>query len=284
MPIAEVGPKVFLSYRRVDTGPAVRAISTILMQAFGPHSVFLDHEGIRGGDKWPARIDHALESAEILLVALGPAWLRVADEYGRRRIDQPNDWVRTEVARSLERGIHVIPLLIGRAAMPEPAGLPDCLVGLRDHQAYELRDEYWQQDAGGLIERLAHLGCTRVAAAVDYPNPHNFPQALSDDELNDALTRLDQWVLTESVIPGQESKTRTELMKCYKFDTFEQAMAFMQSAVPFISDMDHHPRWENIYVTVTVWLTSFDIGFKPSRSDLELAQHLDALQRAARSK
>jgi pterin-4a-carbinolamine dehydratase len=70
-------------------------------------------------------------------------------------------------------------------------------------------------------------------------------------------------------------------MKNYSFRTFERAMEFMQSAVPFINDMNHHPRWENIFSTVVVWLTSWDIGFKPSRADIELAQQLDALYRAA---
>jgi len=125
------------------------------------------------------------------------------------------------------------------------------------------------------------MGCGRLAATVAYPPHHRFPKALTNEELDEALTHLEGWVLTTSMIPGQEPKTRTELMKSYQFAGFEAAMAFMQSAIPFISDMDHHPRWENIYETVIVWLSSWDIGFKPSRLDIELANHLDALYRAA---
>jgi pterin-4a-carbinolamine dehydratase len=41
--------------------------------------------------------------------------------------------------------------------------------------------------------------------------------------------------------------------------------------------VDHHPRWENIWRTVTVWLSTWDIGHKVSRLDLELAQYFEAL-------
>lgn len=276
--------KIFTSYRRVDTGPAVRSLSGILKQAFGPETVFVDTEAVRTGNKWPQQIDEALETTDILLVAIGPAWLRISDEYGRRRLDQEADWVRNEIASSIKRDIHVFPLLIGNAKLPVRAALPDCLGSLVDYPSFELRDEHWERDVSALINRLAEIGCHRVMASIRYPKPHAFPKALSTNELNDVLRRLDKWVLTTSLIPGQEPKTRTELMKSYQFRSFEKAMAFMESAVPFITDLNHHPRWENIFSTVVVWLTSWDIGFKPSRADIELADQLDALYRATQDK
>src|ERR1043166_8057345 len=223
--------KIFISYRRTDTGADVRSLRLILEQAFGPHNVFVDHEAIRVGDKWPQQIERALEAADIVLVAMGPSWLRVADEHGRRRLDHENDWVRNEISRSLALGKQIIPLLIGRVSLPAHAALPECLTGLRDHPAYELRAEYWEQDLSGLIDRLARMGCGRLVATVAYPPHHRFPKALTNEELDEALTHLEGWVLTTSMIPGQEPKTRTELMKSYQFAGFEAAMAFMQSAI-----------------------------------------------------
>jgi hypothetical protein len=59
----------------------------------GPQHVFIDTDSIRMGDDWPERIDNALASATILIPVIGPNWLKIADDYGRRRLDRADDWV-----------------------------------------------------------------------------------------------------------------------------------------------------------------------------------------------
>jgi pterin-4a-carbinolamine dehydratase len=56
-------------------------------------------------------------------------------------------------------------------------------------------------------------------------------------------------------------------------------MNFMHVASKHISEVQHHPRWENVWRTVVVWLSTWDIGHKPSRLDIELAQFLENLRR-----
>ena len=85
------------------------------------------------------------------------------------------------------------------------------------------------------------------------------------------------WELATSTIPGKEPLKRTELVKTYEFASFEDAINFIATASIHISGVNHHPRWENIWRSVTVWLTTWDIGHKPSRFDLDLAAYLDAL-------
>jgi len=46
---------------------------------------------------------------------------------GTRRLDDPNDFVRLEVASALARNIAVIPVLVHDAKMPHPDQLPDNL-------------------------------------------------------------------------------------------------------------------------------------------------------------
>ncbi len=79
-------------------------------------------------------------------------------------------------------------------------------------------------------------------------------------------------------IPGKEPLKATELSRVYEFSSFEEAMAFMSEATTHISQVDHHPRWENIWRSVSVWLTTWDIGHKPSMLDIELARYLDQLR------
>ena len=69
--------------------------------------------------------------------------------------------------------------------------------------------------------------------------------------------------------------------------SFADAIGFMNAAVPKIDALQHHPRWENVWRTVSVWLSTWDIGHQPSELDLELAACLDGLRgqfAAARSR
>jgi pterin-4a-carbinolamine dehydratase len=45
----------------------------------------------------------------------------------------------------------------------------------------------------------------------------------------------------------------------------------------------HHPRWENQWRTVTVYLSTWDIGYRVSALDIALARTLDALYEEMRS-
>jgi pterin-4a-carbinolamine dehydratase len=71
--------------------------------------------------------------------------------------------------------------------------------------------------------------------------------------------------------------TRIGLVRTYIFVSFEDAMHFMQTASRYISRAEHHPEWENVWVSVRVWLTSWDIGHRPSLKDVALAEQLDKL-------
>jgi hypothetical protein len=192
--VPQTASKIFISYRRVDTGQAVRSLSAILKQAFGPEAVFVDTETVRAGSQWPEQIDQALQASDILLVTLGPKWLRIADEYGRRRLDHDDDWVQNEIASAIKRNINIFPLLIGGAKRPVVAGLPPRLARFANYPSFDLRDEQWEHDVAALIDRLADIGCRRVAASIRYPKPLTFPKALSPNELSAALDQMDGWV------------------------------------------------------------------------------------------
>ena len=71
--------------------------------------------------------------------------------------------------------------------------------------------------------------------------------------------------------------TDQSLEKTFEFNSFEQAMQFMQDATPFISKTDHHPTWSNTYNRVEVKLTTHDAGNKVTEKDRKLAAYLDKL-------
>ncbi len=60
-----------------------------------------------------------------------------------------------EIAKALERHIRVIPALVGDAAIPEAAQLPQNLVALSRRQAIEISDSRFHHDVDLLIEALS---------------------------------------------------------------------------------------------------------------------------------
>lgn len=151
-------PLAFISYRRHDSSAASRWLYQTIQRTFGVTSAFMDTESIRMADDWTDRIHSALRSATVLLAVIGPTWLRIADEYGRRRIDKEDDWVRNEIYHAIDNRIIVLPVLLAKTPIPEKSALPDCLSKLVQRQAFELRDDRWESDLNLLLARLEEVG------------------------------------------------------------------------------------------------------------------------------
>lgn len=91
-------------------------------------------------------------------VVIGQQWATILDSAsGRRRLDDPKDYVRREIVRALERGILVVPVLVHGASVPKRDHLPDDLKPLVDNEAYEITDKRWDYDVGVLIKELAKV-------------------------------------------------------------------------------------------------------------------------------
>ena len=69
--------------------------------------------------------------------------------------------------------------------------------------------------------------------------------------------------------------------KVFEFATFEQAQDFINKVGVFCEKMDHHPEWNssNNGTTLNVRLTSHFNDNKVSLNDLELAQHMNSVQK-----
>ena len=93
----------------------------------------------------------------MLIAMIGPQWLTVKDSHGVRRLDDPDDFIRLEIATCLQRDIRVIPALVGGGRMPADDELPEDIRALARRQAYELSDSRWAADANKLIAALAPL-------------------------------------------------------------------------------------------------------------------------------
>jgi len=146
--------QVYLSYRRNDVGGYAGRLADALRQRLGAKSIFQDVTAIPLGQAFTAVIDRALDESDVVLAVIGPGWLTASTPEGRPRLLEPDDFVRLEVARALQREVRVVPVLVGGARLPTAAALPEDLQGLVERQGIVLRDESWYQDVESLARSL----------------------------------------------------------------------------------------------------------------------------------
>ena len=99
-------------------------------------------------------IEHEIASCHALIVLIGQQWLTVVAEDGRRRLDDPHDFVRLEIATALKRKALVIPAVVGGASMPSADSLPEDLQALTRRQALHVTDQDWDHDVERLVQVL----------------------------------------------------------------------------------------------------------------------------------
>jgi hypothetical protein len=157
--------EIFLSYRRQDSQSATGRLADRLEAHFGAQRVFRDHESIVAGEDFAEAIRRAVTSATVLLVIVGPRWLGARTDHGRRRLDDPHDFVRLEIEMALAADVAVVPVLVEDATMPPADALPASLAEFARCQAVELSETRWRYDADQLIGTLQ----TRFAIASEQP-------------------------------------------------------------------------------------------------------------------
>ena len=148
-------PRIFISYRRGDSIAYAGRIHDHLSQHFGADKVFMDIGGIAPGDDFVKVLDARVADSDVVIALIGPGWLNASDDRGRR-IDQPDDFVRYELAAALAQGKRLIPVLVGGARMPGADQLPPALTRLARSQAHPVDDSRFAYDLDALIRSLEH--------------------------------------------------------------------------------------------------------------------------------
>lgn len=146
---------IFVSYRRDDSRDIAGRLVDRLRQDYTDEQLFLDIDAIPPGTNFETVLADRLQNCDVLLAMIGPQWLNAKDAGGKRRLDEPGDYVRREIAAALQRNdVRVIPLLVSGAEMPRAENLPDDLKPLASRQNYQLRYERFNADANDLIAQL----------------------------------------------------------------------------------------------------------------------------------
>jgi hypothetical protein len=165
---AEPSPgRIFVSYRREETAYPAGWLFDRLAEHFGGSQVFKDVDSIEPGDDFVQVITAAVGSCDVLLALIGDQWLTITDAHGRRRLDNPDDFVRLEIEAALARDVRVIPIIVEGARMPRADELPDSLAKLVRRQALELSPSRFDFDTNRLLRVLDKTLAERRKAADD---------------------------------------------------------------------------------------------------------------------
>jgi TIR domain len=148
---------VFISYRREDSGGFAGRIYDRLTSRLGRENVFFDVDTIPPGRDFVDVLSERVGKCDALLAVIGKHWILSADSENRRRLDDPQDFVRIEIEAALSRNVPVIPVLVDGATMPHPNDLPDSLTKLIRRQAVEVSHARFESDAERLTEALSQI-------------------------------------------------------------------------------------------------------------------------------
>ena len=148
---ARIEKTVFISYRRVDSWPALAVFKDLTQNGF---DVFIDYDGIASGDFERAIVDN-IRSRAHFVVLLTPTALE--------RCDEPGDWLRRELETAIDCGRNIVPLMLDGFTFSHQSAvqrLQGSLAPLRRYQALNVPMDFFD-------EAMVKLRTRRLAAAID---------------------------------------------------------------------------------------------------------------------
>ena len=277
-------PEVFINYRRDDSIAEAGRINTALEHELGRDKVFFDTCSIELGQVWPKSIEETLRLAKVVIAVIGNGWLKISDDWGRRRIDQENDWVRKELEFAIANEKYIIPVLVSGALLPpSPELLPQSISALLTRQAIDIRSQYWDHDMLLLSQKIKEIVGNKKGRPKYYPGMPalDYPEPIEEEKLEKILRQiLCEWTIVNSLEPQGPSRIRQELHRTYEFKGFKEAIDFMNQVAQGCDMFEHHPRWENIWNKINVYLSTWGKGYRVTDRDIRLARYLDKSYRS----
>lgn len=155
---------IFINYRGDDSHTTAELIDRDLADEFGRERVFLDCRSISIGDDYVRELVEQVRRCRVLLVLIGPTWLTLTTPTGVRRIDEPTDWIRREIAEAFDAGVRVVPVLLDDTPRLAQRDLPADISALAHLQAVVVRRRHTRADIRDLIRRLSEVEPALAAA------------------------------------------------------------------------------------------------------------------------
>ncbi len=145
-------PRVFIAYRREDTGDVARKIYDVLHRELGDNDVARDVD--RVANKTINRVVLAQDivaSFDAMVIIIGRQWMGLPGSGGAtgkysRALENPKDSLRIQLEAGLKRpDMLIIPVLVDGATMPTAAELPKSIAALATKTPFGLA---WKPEDG----------------------------------------------------------------------------------------------------------------------------------------
>lgn len=170
--------RVFVSYRRQDSESTAGRLYDALRLRCPECQFFMDVDGIQPGQDFARVLSTEVTRADIMLVIIGPGWLTASAPDGTRRLDDAEDFVRTEIRAALTAGLMLVPITILSAAVPAAEELPADIRDLARRQAMALSTSSWKEDVEAIAAQLLAMPEIQQAGTVSAGIRRYIPQRL----------------------------------------------------------------------------------------------------------
>jgi ribonuclease HI len=89
------------------------------------------------------------------------------------------------------------------------------------------------------------------------------------------FSRYEHLYIPHAKIESMWQETQHGLYKQFNFENFKQAWTFMSRVAEISEEYQHHPRWENEWSVVQIWLITHEGGSNITDKDHEMAKLID---------
>jgi len=246
---------IAISYRREDSLPVAGRLYDRLQSEFGRNNVFMDFDSIPYGVDFREHIKQIIGQSKVLVAIIGPNWLGRRKHRGRR-IDDPSDFVRLEIAYALERKLPIIPILVSNTQMPRSEELPQDIEALafRNGLSLDVGIDFHHH-----AERLSAAINRLLSASPPPTEQENAPQ-----------------ISPASEIPRQSSERRSEPITSQPAPIPAQPAPRESTVVPVESTPKPPVREEKVAPPAVVVPSPTED--RQSRRNIDLSAQIDAIR------
>ena len=171
--------KLFISYRRKTWPFTQRLVADLKKSIEG--EIFIDLDGIDETNFEHSLLRH-LKASDVVLVVLSEY------TFAPERIHREDDWVRREIAVSLEERKQIVLINIDGANMPKAADIPENIRDVVRMQAIPFYADYWD---AAIIKLVKFISSVTSAHLAQTPEASPAKPAVNRATLTEAMKLLD---------------------------------------------------------------------------------------------
>ncbi len=129
-------PRIFISYRREDHPEVSAVLHARFGTRFGEANVFRDVPSLPAGEDFVRGIPKRVQACDVLVVLIGPKWVRLI----REKAIEELDYVRAEIATALSEKKLIVPVCICGAKKPDAKNIHYQVRGILERNMVSLND------------------------------------------------------------------------------------------------------------------------------------------------